>query len=311
VEGYGGRSLGRGLESPRHTALDALEDFLPDEEAVLLGAAAEIDAGSRVSGTVRYQTEFWADGSGMLSERAAADVRVIGPGPLEIEAAADVDVAFLQLGKSHLTLRAQLRPQRAAVEATLRRYRPFFELWTIWGFFSPVAYNEAEVQGRWQPLPTTDVSLLVAARKYEDTHAGAFLLAPKDRSTRGELQSRVQVSRNIAVDGRYNIEYGFGAFTQAFAAGATWNPRDDIRISGHGTAFQQIFEFRTGNAAVLGAGITADARLTSRLRLAGGAALYRQNVDNRPSGADWNQTRAWTSLEFTFGDDPGLRGALR
>jgi hypothetical protein len=311
LEVYGGRSLGRGLEEPRHSALDALEDFIPDENAILAGAAAEVNVGTRVASVLRYQTEFWADGSGLLAERASADVRVSRMGPFEAEAAIDFDVAFLQLGKSHVTLRAPLTRQQAVVEVTARRYRPFFELWTIWGFFSPIGYNEGELQARVRPVPWADISVLGALRQYDDTNAGAFLLAPQDRTVRGEIQTVLRLPRDVNVDVRYQIEHGFGAFTQALDASGLWHVNDAAQLGVYATTFQQILEFRTGNAIVFGLGAHGRADISDRVRIAAGATLYRQNIDNRPSGADWNQTRAWSSLEVTFGRDPGMAGGAR
>ena len=311
VEVYAGRSLGRGLEAPRHSALDAFEDFLPDENAILAGAAAELDAGARVSSVLRYQTEFWVDGSGLLAERASADIRVVRLGPFEADASVDFDVAFLKLGKSHITLRAPLVRARAVVEATARRYRPFFEYWTIWGFFSPVGYSEAELQARVHPVAWADLSVLAAVRQYDETNASSFLLSPEDRTIRGEIQTNVNLPHDVDVDARYQVEHGFGAFTQSIDASALWSVTDAAQLGAYATTFQQILEFRTGNALVFGLGAHARADISDRIRFAGGATLYRQNIENRPSGADWNQTRAWSSLEIAFGRDPGTAGAAR
>ena len=42
-----------------------------------------------------------------------------------------------------------------------------------------------------------------------------------------------------------------------------------------GTAFQQILEFRTGEAVVFGAGLTIDYELTRALHLSGGGGCHR------------------------------------
>jgi hypothetical protein len=39
--------------------------------------------------------------------------------------------------------------------------------------------------------------------------------------------------------------------------------------------------------------------------LTGGATVFRQNYENRPGLADWNQIRAFTVLRAGFGRDPG------
>ena len=303
---YGGRSLARGLESARHDALAAVEDFLPDANAILGGGAAEFDAGRSVSGALRYQIEFWSDGSGIVSERAAFDLRAAELGPIEAEFSADYDVAFNHLGSANLSLRYPLLDRSLILEATARRYRPFFELWTIWGFFSPVGYREAELQAAWRPSQRVDLTVQAGLRNYEETDADAFLVAPEGDTRRLTVRSRVQLPRAIDLDAEYRLEHGFGAFVNSGELTTGWRPHERLRVGTYATAFQQILEFRTGNAIVLGLGAHADARISSRINLAGGITLYRQNIDNRPSGADWNQTRAWAALEFGFGGDPGL-----
>ena len=308
VQAYGGRSLGRGLESPRHQALSALEDFLPDEEAVLLGAALEFEPVRQLAGSVRYQNEFYADGSGMLSERASLDLRAARLGPVTAEVAADYDIAFNRLGKAHLTVRYPLSAQQLNFALTARQYRPFFELWTIWGFFSPVGYREAELQAGWRPRPATDFSLMLAARRYEETNADEFLLAAQDDALRVTVRSQLELPGRTGLDAEYRLEHSFGGFLHSAEVGADWPIGERLRLGAYGTAFEQILEFRVGDAILFGFGGDVDAALSTRLHLNAGATLYRQNIRNRPTGADWNQTRAWATVEYRFGRDPGPLG---
>jgi hypothetical protein len=130
VEAYGGRSLARGLYEPRNEALRGIEDFVPDRDAYLIGGWGEVEplAGTVVS--LRYQREIWSDRSALLSERASADARTDRFAPVSLSAGADYDFGFGNIGKANVTARLPLG--RFAVEATGRRYVPYFELWTIW-----------------------------------------------------------------------------------------------------------------------------------------------------------------------------------
>ena len=307
IELYGGRSLARALEEPRHEALQGVENFIPDNEAWLLGAAAELHTGN-VAGTIRYQREIWSDRAALISERASADFRAGIPGLVNVEAAADYDVAYGRIGKAHITLRRQFLENRLSVEATGRRYLPFFELWTIWGVFSPVAYHEAELQAGYRVSPRLDVWASAGYRRYEDTNAEIFIAPAEDHTVNVALRARERVSDQWTLDGEYRMERGFGAFLSSGEASANWLVSARLRLGAYVTAFQQILEFRTGESAVLGGGINADFAVTNALQLNAGATLYRQAFDNRPSAVDWTQKRAWLGVDIAFGRDPGMRG---
>ena len=303
---YGGRSLARALEEPRHEALAGVENFIPDNNAWLIGAAAEVQAPNGTSGSVRYQREIWSDRAALISERASVDFRTAALVVVTLEASADYDVAYNRLGKANITLRRQLMENRLSVEATGRRYLPFFELWTIWGVFSPVPYHEAELQVGWNASERLDVWGSASVRKFEDADAAVFIAPAEDVTQRFALRARGEVNETLTVDGEYRLENGFGAWLSSGEASVAWTPSDRLRFGVYGTAFQQIFEFRTGEAAVFGGGVTFDVALRSDIALSGGGTLYRQAFDNRPSAVDWTQKRAWLGLEFSFGRDPGL-----
>jgi hypothetical protein len=310
LEVYGGRSLARALEDPRHEALAGVENFIPDNNAWLLGAAAELHGTNGMAGSIRYQREIWSDRAALVSERASVDFRSSVLQLVTVEAAADYDVAYNQIGKAHVTVRRQLLENRLSLELTGRRYLPFFELWTIWGVFSPVPYHEGEVQVGWRATERFDLWGSASLRSYEDADAAIFVSPAKDRTHRLTLRGRGRLNDELSIDGEYRMERGFGAYLGSGEASVTWTPSERMRLGAYATAFQQIFEFRTGEAAVMGAGATFDVALTGYLQLTGGGSIYHQSIDNRPSAVDWNQKRAWLGVEFGFGRDPGA-GAVQ
>jgi hypothetical protein len=305
-EVYGGRSLARGLYEPRHEALRALEDLVIDQNAYLIGGYAEVEPipGSVVS--LRYQREIWADRSGLLSERAAVDFRT-GLRPLRITGSTDYDVAFNRIGKAHLTLEFPVQGPGLLFQVGARRYRPYFELWTVWGYFDPVAYNE--VDGRLSWTPNVDLGLWVSGgyRKYEDTNVSEFL-TPLESETVRAATGVSWTPGPWAVEGTYRLERGAGASLSSFDAGARWAPQDRFSIGLHGTAFQQIEEFRLGEANGIGGGLVFDVLLARRLRLDGGASIYQNLLENRDGRPDWSQVRGWTALRIDLGTEPGNRG---
>ena len=305
AEVYAGRSLARGLYEPRQEALQGVEPFVRDQEALLFGGVTRGDWASG-SAAIRYQREIYSDRAGLLSERAALDLRSGLPGPFRLDASADYDFAFARVGKAHVTVRAPIPGDDGWLELTGRRYVPYFELWTIWGFFSPVAYHEAELRAtalRWRPLV---VWAGAGMRKYGDPDAPVILNPMTDTSQRYSLGARWTGGAWTA-HGEYRLETGFGAFLSAGDAIVRWRAGERLALTARGTAFQQIEQFRVGNNVVVGGGVGADVALPGGLELRGGVDMYVQAYDNRPSAADWNQLRAWSMLAVPFGADPGVR----
>jgi hypothetical protein len=309
LEAYGGRSLARALEEPRHEALAGVENFIPDNNAWLVGGAAQLQGPKGMAATLRYQREIWGDRAALVSERASLDFRSSILNLVNVEGAADYDVAYNRLGKAHITLRRAWLDNRLAVDLTGRRYLPFFELWTIWGVFSPVAYNEAEVQAGFVVNPRLNLSARAGKRRFNDTDAAVFLAPAADESWRFGVRGRYQMTEAVTFDADYQVENGFGAFLSSGEAQVGWSPSERVSVGAHVTAFQQIFEFRTGEAAVIGVGGQAAYRISDALEVHGNASLYRQAFENRPSAMDWNQKRAAIGIEWTFGRDPGVGGA--
>ncbi|HUP50959.1 MAG TPA: hypothetical protein VM198_00680, partial [Longimicrobiales bacterium] len=137
---YGGRSLARGLREPATDEFRGLDDFFEDRSVILVGGSV---AGRMrgTSGTVRYHREILSDRSSLVSERASVDVAATLP-RVRLTGSLDYDFSFEQIGKGHVTWSAPLREGRWLVEASARRYVPYFDLSTLWGFFEPVSYHE-------------------------------------------------------------------------------------------------------------------------------------------------------------------------
>lgn len=310
IEAYGGRSLARGLSEPRADALRGIEDFVLDRDAWIVGGAARVEPAAGTALALRYQRDIWAGRSGLVSERAAADLSISRFRPVILDASADYDFGFGRVGKAHLTARA---PVGAGVmlEATARRYVPYFELWTIWGFFSPVAYHEAEARATWRASPVFTAWASGGWRRYDEANATVIFRPIEREGIRLGAGASWRAARDVAIDAAYRMDRGFGAFLSAVDASVTWLPHDRIGLSIDATAFQQIEQFRVGEGIVYGGGASGDYGVTDHMALSGGFSLYRQTFENRPGIADWNQLRGWAALRVNFGRDPGRRTAVR
>lgn len=304
AEGYAGRSLARGLYEPRNEAFRAIEDFVVDRGAWLVGGHAELEPGAGDVVSLRYQREIWSDGSGLISERAALDFRFQRLRPLRITGAADYDVAFDVVGKAHLTVGLPVTDD-LLVEVSARRYRPYLELWTIWGFFDPVPYHEVEGRLAWTPTRGLGAWVSGGYREYGDTHTQPFIIPLESSAVRAAAGLSWTLEQDWVVEATYRLQRGAGATASAFDARARWSPTDRLGVGVHGTAFQQIEEFRLGETGAVGGGVQLDLQLSRRVGVDGGASLYRNLLDNRAGQPDWSQVRAWTAVRIDLGTEPG------
>jgi hypothetical protein len=312
IEAFGGRSLARGLTEPRNDILRGVESFVLDREAWLMGATAWVEPYAGAAITARYQREIWSDRSGLLSERASLDFRTPLAGSLSLSASADYDFAFGRIGKSSATLRAPVGPSRSLwLELMGRRYVPYFELWTIWGFFEPAGYNEAELRASWNASPALHLSGYGGWRFYEDTQSEVILSELPDESQRAGLGVLWEATPDLTLSGDYALEKGFGAFLSSGNVLARYQATEQLSLSLNATAFQQIEEFRVGDGTVYGGGAGLGWDFNPRSSIDLGYSVYRQTFDGRPGSPDWNQARGWAALRVGFGREPGRAGADR
>jgi hypothetical protein len=304
IEAYGGRSLARALSEPRNQALQGLVDFLPDQEAWLFGGYVGLRLPGQTSVGLRYQREILGDRSGLVSERASLDLSSLWLRPVTLTGALDVDVAFRRIGKSHLTLRYAGPALPFAVEVTARRYLPYFELSTVWGFFSPVAYHELLGRVSWSGEGR---SLWAAGgwRVYEETEAPVIFDPLEDDAWQVQAGGGLTLAESWTLDGEYDLLWGAGGFLNSGEVTLRYHPVDRFGVSVYGTAFQQFEEFRVGEGRTLGGGASLDAELTDRMTFEGGMAVFRHAPEGGQADEKWNQLRGWSALRIAFGGEPG------
>lgn len=302
LQGYGGRSLARGLRDPASEALRGLEDFLPDQSIYLWGGSALVRA-STASATLRYQREILADRSGLASERASLDASAAFPWA-RVRGSMDWDFGLGQPGKGHLTATVPLSSGRWTVSGSVRRYVPYFSLSTIWGFFEPVAYHEVEARVGWSPATAFGAWLSGGRRSYGDTETTSILRPLEDTGWRGEVGAAWSVRSTWRVDGRYEMEWVPGAFLSSAETTVAWMPQEGLSVAVTGMSLQQIEQFRLGDGRAHGIGLSAQTAVGQRMSLSGGASVLRHTMEG--GDGPWNQSRAWTSLRVRVGSDPGL-----
>lgn len=303
VEVYGGWGLPRGLNVPRSGDLVSRADPLAtDDRGLIFGAEAGGRLGRFASGRVSYQREIRTDRLGLFSERLAFDARAFFDRTV-FELSGEYDFTFEQLNELRLRLNTPIT-SRLEVVAEARRHSPFFELWTIWGAFSPVGFDEGRLTLAWSE-PNLGLGLQVggAYRDYDETDAGPANSEIRDDGWRAFANADIRRGAWFA-SGGYRAEAGFGAarFGGDFRAGRFFGNETYVSLRG---SFTQTFgEFRLNEQLVSGIGLDGAVRF-GEFSLNAGAALYRIETQERLTDGDWTQARFYSSLSYRFGLEPG------
>jgi hypothetical protein len=305
---YGGRSLARAVQRPLARAFRSGDerDFVRDRDAWLIGGEVSLESRAGDMLALRYQGEIWEDRAGLLSERVLLAGRTVALSPFVVTGSAQYDAGLDRLGTVQLDVQFPLHDFGMRVDATARRHVPFFEYWTIWGLFSPVAYHEAELRVTWNPTARWGFWGSGAYRSYGPHHTQTFLRPLEGRSVRAEAGGEWRIPNALRLDAAVHVEGPVGAFSVSTDASLEWRASPRLDVTLHAVLLEQVEEFRVGAGVVGGAGLGADMQITNGLRAGGGFELYRQSQRDRIGRADWTQRRGWLSVSLQFGRDPGL-----
>ena len=307
VDAWMGRSLVQGIhESVAGGAVAAVEDLAPERAGILFGVQARYRPRAGAGLSVAYQRELRSDRSWLYSERVSAD------GSMRIGREGSADASFAMDLATGSVNEARARAQHPvrdglAAHGEIRTYRPFFELWTIWGAFSPVGFSEASGGLTWSDAARS-LSLAADAgyRRYADTDAGADFLPMKSDGWRVGGDVRWRARPSVLAHSSWRSEIGFGASRTDVDGGVRWARGDDAWVGAVASAFQSVFELRVGTGRVFGLGLDGGMRLPNDMRLAGDVAMYRHAYGDMAPSTNWNQLRGSVRLEWTIGRDPGM-----
>lgn len=310
VEAFAGRSLARGLREPRNEALRGLEDWVPENEAFIAGAEATLRHRSGTSLRARFQREVWSDGSTLLSERGSLEVRTRLFDRVAVNATGDWDFGLGDPGKASVDARAALTPWLTA-ELGARRYVPYFDLSTIWGFFEPIAYNEARLRLGISASEAWSGWMSAGRRAYADASTVTVFSPLEDTGWSVDTGVGWRPNARWTLRGAYRLEWGTGAYLQSGDASLGLQLSERLGVTVHGTMFQQLEEFRLGDRRMAGGGVSGSYEVGLRTRVDGGWLHYAALGSASADGLIGPQSRGWLSLTLPLGRDPGTVGPPR
>jgi hypothetical protein len=278
------------------------DPLAPDVRGFIVGAEAGGRLGRIGSARVSYQREIRTDRLALITDRLAFDARAFLNRTV-VELSGEYDWAYDQLNELRLRVNTPV-VSRLEVVAEARHHSPFFELWTIWGAFSPVGFNEGRLTLAWSE---PDLGLGIqgggAYRDYDETNAGPASSTIRDDGWRAFVNANWRSGPWFAAGG-YQAEAGFGAarFGGDLRAGRYFG--EDSYVALRGSRTQTFGEFRLNEQVVSGVGVDGAVQI-GEFSLNAGAAVYQVDARERPVDGEWTQVRLYSSLSYRFGTEPG------
>jgi len=309
IRGYGGWGLWRGSVLPVTSAeLNPLGEFRPPERTVVGGGGVAWTS-PRFDAAVLYHREVDPSVSYFASEQAALTAVVRIASGLSLTGGADYDLALGAWGNADATLAYTAPNGRLNTTATVRRYKPIFDLWTIWGAFSPVPYTA--VGGSLSVTPIRPLVVRVTGESYTfaATETSTPLVDVENSGWRFSWDATYTPVASFAVDAGYHADFGPGASSRGFDGGVTYMAGERLSISAHGSTLDRPLELRFDDASVQTYGLSARYLPAPRIRLELDASQYVEDRQ-RPDAAsfDWDQLRVSARVVFTLASKPELRG---
>lgn len=313
VQGYAGWGLVRGAALPvTSPALNPLDDFQPRKRHLTAGLVAGWNA-RPVDVRLDYQREVDPRSDYFVSERVGVEAVVRPLDGLRVTGGADYDLAAGWWGSAEASLDYTTRALHASVGA--RRYRPHFDLWTIWGAFSPVPYRSARAAVAVTMDPHVHFRGRYERYEFEAAEAATPLFDAEGDGWRWEVGATVTPRRGWTVDGGYRREYGPGAAAAGLAGSVSYRPTERFGAALLASTVDRPLEFRFNEAVVRAYALDAYFAPSPRVRVALTAQRYDES-HRRPDAAafDWDQLRVGGRVVVLFAsgeDERELPPAIR
>lgn len=269
-----------------------------------------------LQGRALYERQ-WLSESGtttVSSELIGGDLSMRPHRAVSISGGLEYDLAWGNVGNADGALTAFLPGNFGTVTVGARRYRPRFELWSIWTAFSPVPYNAVFGQAAVRVRPEIQLRARVEKFTYEETGASTVLVVVKDNGWRYGLGAsyRYSAALNASVD--YQAGVGPGAQALTVNGAVSWRPMPTVGLRANVAYVERSLELRQGDNTLWQLGLDGDVAAYQGIRAYAGAWYVKEDRDRTDAAAvDWNQVRFHFGLRFGFGsaaDRPSLPPAI-
>lgn len=308
LTGYGGWSLARGSSLPIGSpALNPLDEFRPRRRQLLGGLQLGLRWGPLVLRST-YQREFDPGPRHLAGERVGADLLAELPLSFSLSLGGDYDLAMGWWGNAEAVLGLR-RGDRLAGDLGVRRYRPYFELWTIWPAFTPVPYNSVFGNLTLKVVGPLTVRARGEAYRYAPTGAATGLLVETwHRGWRWILGGSYQDHR-LAAGASYFLELGPGAGAGGLEGSLKYRASEELTVALNGSYLRRPLELRFEESTLRTLEAQVDYRVSSRVILGAELARYEENRD-RPDAAavTWDQFRIATRVSVVLRRAAGRAG---
>lgn len=299
VGGYAGWGMARGTILPiTSPAVDPLADFQPSSRQVVVGLVAGAHL-NRTDVQAEYRRELDPTTHYIVVERAAVTTQFRPERRLRLLAAADYDLAQAHVGSVDVS--ATFTEARISGTIAARHYQPFFDLWTVWGAFSPVPFNG--VSAALTVNPTLKLQLRSRAEwfKYDAAGTSAPEVTLADRGWRWSVEGTFAPVEQWSLELDTHGERQPGASSSGIDGRVTWHPRGALDLSVSGGSLARPLELRFQDAAVTYAGASAAYRVGERWRVDVAMDRYWESRDRPDASAfDWNQWRLSARVALTL-----------
>ena len=276
LSAFGGWSLARASTLPVTSPdVNPLGEFRPDERSTLLGGILGIVQGPVRAGVV-YRREVDPEASKLASEFVGVSASARLPRGLSLSGGGDYDLGFDEWGSidGQLLWSGLVSGRAMSAAAGIRRYRPRFDLWSIWGAFSPVPYTEATARASVTPVDGLRLRGSAARFTYGDTDTSSPLVSFEDDGWRWTAGAGWSGFSDWTFDVDFGAEYGSGASSTHVRASTAWRPREDVGAGAWVSRGTRPLEYRIDDAVVRAVGLDLEVELGRGLRVDGAIGYY-------------------------------------
>jgi len=317
LSAFGGWGLARGMPLPVSSPeVNPLNEFQPSQRQAVAGGTLGWSF-PRFEGRFIFQDEEdpRGDQPGLLAaKRGAVDAAMRPVDGLTIAGGAEYDFARGEMGTADGRLTYRPVDGRYQITAGVRQYRPYFDLWTIWGVFSPVPYSAKFGSAHVTPMAGLDLWSGAEVFSYEDTGADTLLAAVESDGWRWSAGATFARARSWSASATYHLDKGPGAQMAGFDTRVMLKPLDMVTTLAELGYQYRPLELRYSDSKLFYAGIRAQVEPRPGVLFHAGARYYdeaREGDTTRRLG--WNQFRIDLGLTLTFrssGERPSINPAI-